>query len=214
MQKISGLIILLALCLTSCRPPDSALTESRTFNADNLDRAAWQKPSVVINRLGDLTGKTVADIGAGTGYFAFRLASKAQRTIAIEIDPTMIDLMEGIKVNLPAEMQSRFETRLAKPNSPLLKPNEADLAIIINTITYIDQPQRYLQTLAQGLSSEGQIMILDYKTQHINLPDVPPIADRISTQALSRMLTQAGYTDVAIDSNTLDYQYMVFAEKK
>ena len=40
---------------------------------ESRDRLVWQKPEMVIKRLGDLSLKTVADLGAGTGFFAFRL---------------------------------------------------------------------------------------------------------------------------------------------
>ena len=48
-------------------------------------RAQWQKPDEVIASLGPLDGKTVADIGAGTGYFAFPIAKKAAKVMAIDI---------------------------------------------------------------------------------------------------------------------------------
>ena len=57
-------------------------------------RQVWQKPNLVIELLGDLQDKTIADIGAGVGYFSFRLAEKANRVIAIEIDEN--SLFEGI----------------------------------------------------------------------------------------------------------------------
>ena len=50
------------------------------------DRLIWQKPDMVINRLGDLSNKTVVDLGAGTGFFAFRVIPKAKKTIALDID--------------------------------------------------------------------------------------------------------------------------------
>ncbi len=58
---------------------------------ENPARAEWQKPEWVIEQLGDLTGKTVADIGAGTGYFAFRIARKAKKVIAIDIDERFLN---------------------------------------------------------------------------------------------------------------------------
>ncbi|NJO92951.1 MAG: hypothetical protein HC831_31295 [Chloroflexia bacterium] len=46
---------------------------------DNPEREKWQKPDLVIDKLGDLSNKTIGDIGAGTGYFSFRLAKKQKR---------------------------------------------------------------------------------------------------------------------------------------
>mgnify|MGYP003513888378 CR=1 FL=1 len=54
---------------------------------DMHDRTVWQKPYEVIHRLGPLEYLTVADIGAGSGYFSFRFIHEAARVIAIDIDP-------------------------------------------------------------------------------------------------------------------------------
>src|SRR5256885_9385708 len=53
---------------------------------EDPSRAQWQKPDEIIAGLDPLDGKTVADIGAGTGYFAFPIAKKAAKVIAIDID--------------------------------------------------------------------------------------------------------------------------------
>ena len=81
-------------------------------------RYAWQKPELVIDLLGELEDHVVADIGAGTGYFAFRLVSKAKKVIAVDIDPNMIDLMELFKDNLDTVTQGKIDMRLATPEDP------------------------------------------------------------------------------------------------
>ena len=60
--------------------------EDLVANFESEDRAAWQKPGSVIALLGDLQGKTVLDIGSGTGYFSFRLADKGARVVAADVD--------------------------------------------------------------------------------------------------------------------------------
>ncbi|MBK7700753.1 MAG: hypothetical protein IPJ39_19500 [Saprospiraceae bacterium] len=58
---------------------------SNNFNSEleeessvNIGRAIWQKPGLVIEKLGDISDKVIADIGAGTGYFSLRLAPRAK----------------------------------------------------------------------------------------------------------------------------------------
>lgn len=203
---------MLFIIIVGCRPEAIPATSEvkDTFNSNNRNRAAWQKPSLVIDHLGDISDKTVADIGAGTGYFAFRLAYKADRVVAVEIDQDMIALMDGIKINLPAEMQAHFETRLGTTNDPNLRPEEADIALIINTITYIERPVPYLRRLGEGLSPGGSVTILDYKKDHpIPLADVPVSEERYSYQEVQDLLTGAGYAITHIDTTTLSYQYMI-----
>jgi len=119
--------------------PDSASAIENLFSdSEDRDRNIWQKPEMVISMLGDLNGKTVADIGAGSGYFAFRLTPKAEKVIGIDIDPGFISFLDSMKVRLPESYRNRFESRLAKPDDPMLGPGEADAVIIVNTYAYID----------------------------------------------------------------------------
>ncbi|MBK9734656.1 MAG: methyltransferase domain-containing protein [Saprospiraceae bacterium] len=103
-----------------------------------LGRAIWQKPGLVIAKLGDISDKVIADIGAGTGYFSFRLAGKAKKVIAVEIDKKFIDYIDSTKIFLPQNVGQKIETRLALHDDPLLKQNEVDIILIINTVAYIN----------------------------------------------------------------------------
>ncbi len=64
--------------------------EDKVSVFEDQNRDIWQKPDRVIDILGPLEGKTVVDLGAGTGYFAFRLIQDAAKVIAIDIDPDFI----------------------------------------------------------------------------------------------------------------------------
>ena len=64
------------------------------------------------------------------------MAFEAKKVIAVEIDPTMIELIEVFQENLPSRLEGKVEARLVQPNDPGLEPGEADIAVIINTIAY------------------------------------------------------------------------------
>ena len=177
---------------------------------ENPNRAIWQKPELVISQLGDLSGKTVADIGAGTGYFAFRMVPTAKKVIAIEIDPRMINFMDSVKVRLPSAHRSRFESRLAKPNDPLLQPGEANAVTIVNTIGYIDHRVDYLKKLRAGMSPGAQLLIIDFKK---NLPVGPPEKFKVGLPDLESELRESGFEPVHDDNKSLDYQYILLAKK-
>ncbi len=179
---------------------------------ENKDRAIWQKPEIVVLKMGDLSGKTVADIGAGTGYFTFRMALQAQKVIAIDIVPNYLEILDNLKEKLPLEIQDKIETRLAKENDPLLKSGEADLVVIINTFSVIDRKIDYLKTVKKGLKNNGRIYIVDFKIKNIPI-DAPPIKDRLPINELEDQLVKAGFKNIITDDTTLDFQYVVTAEK-
>lgn len=180
--------------------------------ADESGRLVWQKPEDVIALLGDLSGKTVADIGAGSGFFTIRFALKAKKVIAIDIDSIMLKYIKTIQQRLPIDIQEKIETRLALPDDPLLSAEEADIVVIINTIAYIDHRNDYLKTVFNGIKPGGEIMILDFKMKQLAI-EAPPLENRVPLNQIELDLTGAGYVNIRSDDRTLDYQYIVFAEK-
>jgi ubiquinone/menaquinone biosynthesis C-methylase UbiE len=176
---------------------------------ESKDRGIWQKPDMVISLLGDLQGKTVADIGAGTGYFTFRLVPKAGKVIGIDIDKQFIQFMDSVKVRLPEQYRNRFESRLAKPEDPLLKPSEADAVIIVNTYGYIENRIQYLKTLYKGMKPGGRLLIIDFKKN--NLPIGPPDEFKVALTEVQKELLTAGFILEKMDKDALDYQYIVLA---
>ena len=110
---------------------------------DDPARAKWQKPEKAIASLGPLKGKTVADIGAGTGYFSFRIAQQAKKVIAVDIDQRFLDYIAQKKQT--QKTGANIETRLTKPDSSGLKPGEADLVLIVDTYHHIEGRVEVLQ---------------------------------------------------------------------
>ncbi len=186
---------------------------TRLAEYENPNRVLWQKPELVISMLGDVSDKVIADIGAGSGYFARRLAHKAKRVIAIEIDPRFIEFMDSIKlVELPEELQSRFETRLAEPDNSHLKPGEADIILLVNTYIYIRNKEAYLRHLLNVLPEGGRLVIVDFKKKKIPL-NTPPQSLRMPLYMLEQQLEAAGFKKYTSYDAILDYQYIVIAQK-
>ncbi|MBK7095748.1 MAG: methyltransferase [Saprospiraceae bacterium] len=217
------LTFFLSITLVSCldsnkdqdlgKSPENPGKNTLTIPKDeNKDRALWQKPEIVVSKMGNLSDRTVADIGAGTGYFTFRMALQAQKVIAIDIMPSYLEILDNLKEKLPFEIKSRIETRLAKENDPLLKPGEVDLVVIINTFSVIGRKIEYLKTLKKGLKSGGKVFIVDFKIKNIPI-DAPPVKDRLPINELEDQLVKAGFKNIITDDTTLDFQYIVTAEK-
>lgn len=191
--------------------PTSSISDQREEDqsSSNLSRAIWQKPGLVIDKLGDISNKVIADIGAGTGYFSFKLAPKASKVIAIDIEPRIISYLDSIKNTIP-NIEQKMENRLGKPNDPLLLNDEVDIVLIINTIAYINHPESYLKTLKKGLKTNGKLIIIDYKMKKLPI-NAPPKSERIYLDKLEDMLTSSGYDIIESDDTSLDYQYIITA---
>lgn len=227
-QWISALILLAVFMASSaCEwkkdqlPPD--LPQDRPGEAENTlpgleedylntNRVIWQKPEVVINLLGDIREKTIADIGAGSGFFSLRLAPLAKKVIAIDIEPKFVLYLDSIRhIELAPEIAERLEPRLAKAQDARLRPKEVDIVLIVNTYMYIDQRVDYLKRLSEGIRPNGKILIIDFKKKRTSLG--PKMEIRVPQFQVEEELELAGFRILQSNDTALDYQYILLAEK-
>lgn len=177
---------------------------------ESADRVIWQKPDLVVDQLGDVEGKVVADLGAGTGYFSRRIAYKGARVIAIDIDPKAIRWMEEQKARFPIELRDRLIIRQAEPDNPNLKDNEVDIVLLVNTYSYINERVAYFSRLRKAIRPDGKIIIIDFKKKET--PFGPALEERIDFSVISDELSAAGYTISKVDQTSLEYQYIITAQ--
>ncbi len=175
---------------------------------DSPDRAAWQKPEAVIALMGNLAGKTVVDIGAGSGYFAFRLAKTPARVVAADVDEGFLAHLQAQQaaLKLPAE---RFEVRKIPYESPGLAQGEADVVLLVNTYHHIHNRVAYFKQVLAGLKGGGRLMIVDYRKEET--PQGPTMKHRISQQKVIDELKQAGFNSFEANTTLLPNQYIIFA---
>lgn len=191
-------------------PPNDYQSPAWSFGDE--DRLAWQKPEEVIALLGNLEDKTVADIGAGTGYFSYRIAERAKRVIAIDIDSVALSYIENTKKKLPQEIGTRIETRLAHSNDPNLSNGEADIVLVVNTYTFLQNRIRYFEQLLPKMSPSARLMVIDFKKK--KTPIGPPSESKVALGDVENELESAGFELMKSDDRMLDYQYIVLARKK
>ncbi|HUR30675.1 MAG TPA: methyltransferase domain-containing protein [Saprospiraceae bacterium] len=184
--------------------------ESEAKALESADRVIWQKPDLVIDQLGKVEGKVVADLGAGTGYFSRRIAYKGAKVIAIDIDPRAVQWMEAQKARFPVELQERLIIRQADPDNPHLNPDEVDIILLVNTYAYISNRVPYFTKLKDAITHNGNVIIIDFKKKET--PFGPPIEERMDISDVVRELREAGYSILKIDEESLDYQYIIKAK--
>jgi ubiquinone/menaquinone biosynthesis C-methylase UbiE len=207
------LLIGFGVSFSGCKSEQSfqILPPPMDFKSLNVNRDAWQKPRIVIDKLGDIDSKVIADIGAGTGYFTFRMALRNASIIAVEIDPVMIELIETFKLNLPNSICNQIQTRKGTVDSPLLKDNEVDIAVIINTITYLKNPEVYLKEVLKAIKPGGKVMIVDFKPVPLGSGVEEP-NKKMKPESVVTLLTKAGFINIDTDKTSLEYQYIILAE--
>jgi len=171
-------------------------------------RDQWQKPQLLLDRFGPYEGKVIADIGAGYGYFALRLAQRGAHVIAIDIDSSILDSLLSLWHALNAQ-RGHLTTRLTSPTDPALTTHEVDQIWIVNTYHHFPNRIAYMKKVHKALKPDGQLILIDFKID--TLPVGPPPSIKIPYPQVIDELRQAGFTLLNVDLQTLPYQYIITA---
>jgi SAM-dependent methyltransferase len=128
------------------------------------DREAWQKPDQVMDALHVAEGTTVADLGAGGGWFTMRLARRVGRqgrVYAVDVQRLMI---EAIRRRIDREgLTTHVTTVLGEPADPKLPSNAVDAVLIVDAFHEMEDPVLLLKNVAHTLRPQGRIGIIDYR---------------------------------------------------
>ncbi|HQR72626.1 MAG TPA: class I SAM-dependent methyltransferase [Burkholderiaceae bacterium] len=170
---------------------------------DDPERDRWQKPHEVILAMKLAPDSKIADIGAGTGYFATRLAHMTPngRVYAVDIEPDMVKYLaerakrDGLKNLQPVQ---------AKPDDAAL-PERMDRILLVDTYHHITDRVTYFRRLRSSLAPGGQVAIIDFTKDS---PLGPPRSDRIASESVVAEMKAAGYALVA-SHGILPYQYFL-----
>jgi predicted methyltransferase len=151
-------------------------------------RDAWQKPHEVIQALALKPDATVADIGAGTGYFATRLANMVPkgRVYAVDSEP---DMVKHLAERAAKDGLTNLQPVLASADDPKL-PGPVDLVLLVNVFHHIENRDRWFRRLQESLGRGGRVAIIDF---NLESPEGPPKAARVPAKQVRAELEKAGY---------------------
>ena len=183
-------------------PPHDAAEYARVL--EDPGRDVWQLPDDVIRALDLKPREVVADIGAGTGYFARRIARRAAKVYAVDIDAKLLEIA---KKNGPANV----ETVLAAPDDPRLPDASVDTIFFCDVLHHIENRPAYYRKLARALRPGGRIVDIDFHKGKPT-PFGPPEAMRLSTETVVRELAAAGFRQTK-SLDILPYQYFLIFER-
>jgi arsenite methyltransferase len=132
----------------------------KSFAYSGPGRDSWQYPDRVVQVLSLRPGQRVADLGAGGGYFTFRLAravGTGGRVYAVDTDPDMLWLVDD---RVARERVGNVVTVAARPDGPEL-PEPVDLVLLVNAFHHLPDPAAFLPRLAGQLSPAGRVAVIE-----------------------------------------------------
>lgn len=173
---------------------------------EDPERAQWQKPGEVVQKLSLQAGDVIADIGAGTGYFT-RLFAKAvgpQGTaFGLDIEPSMVTYMEKDARQLGLD---NYVPRLIKPDDAELSPQSVNVIFMCNTLHHLEDRISYLTRLSQSLKPGGRIVIVDFYKKPLPVGPAPHM--KLSRDDVITEFEKAGYR-LQRSLDFLPYQYFL-----
>lgn len=220
MKAIISLLAMLALPLSALgqdavqRDPQQMHQLHRDSRAyigmlDDPKRDAYQKPHEVLTALAIEPGEVIADIGAGSGYFTFRLAHRVGdkgRVYAVDISPDMIRHLNRRIRELKAMNVTAI---LADADDPLLADASIDRFFFSDSWHHIENQSKYLSLIKKMLKPGGEIIMIDFHKKE--LPVGPPMQMKIAREDLIRQMESNGFR-LTKEHTFLPYQYfLVFA---
>ena len=173
---------------------------------DSPERDAYQQPEKVLEYIGDVEGKKILDIGAGTGYFSFKLAAKGAEVIAGDVDDRF---QNYIKEKIEKEKVPKVALRKLPYDSPALTEKEVDKVLIVNTYHHIEDRIVYFNKVLKGLKDGGELLVIDFKKQD---GPGPPVKMKMTAPFITKELKQAGFRELEVNDSLLEHQYIIRAK--
>ena len=174
-------------------------------------RDAYQKPQEVLTALDIKPGEIIADIGAGSGYFTFRLArhvSERGTVYAVDVSPDMILHINRAIRDLKV---TNVFSILAEPDDPLLPVASVDRFFFSDSWHHIQNQTKYLSLMKKMLKPNGEVVMIDFDKKET--PVGPPLEMRIAREDLIKQMTSNGFR-LAKEHTFLPYQYfLIFVVK-
>jgi precorrin-6B methylase 2 len=175
------------------------------------EREAEERPTEVIDALGLRGGEVVADLGAGSGYFTFRIApkvGKAGSVLAVEIQDEMI---ETLRRRIRDQKISNVEVVKGAANDPHLPANSVDLVLLVDVYHELSYPFEVMTAVRQALKPGGRVVFVEYRKED---PKVRIKAvHKMSVEQLEKEMQAVGLVRQRT-LETLPFQHIVIFAKR
>ena len=175
------------------------------------ERIAEEQPDQLVGLLNLRRGETVADIGAGTGYFTRRLAQAVGptgRVLAEDVQPEMLTLLTNLTVRLGL---TNITPVLGTVTDPRLPAASVDLALMVDVYHEFDLPYEMVQAICLALKPGGRLVLVEYRGEDPYVP-IKPLHKMTEVQVKREMSVLPLYWSQTIER--LPRQHIIVFRKR
>ncbi len=178
---------------------------------ERQEREQEERGELLLRELGLKPGMVVADVGAGTGYYARRMAplvGASGQVLAVDVQPEMIEMLTAMakKANL-----TNIKPVLCKVDNVKLPDASVDLAIMVDVYHELEFPFEMMESIVRALKPGGKIVFVEYRAED---PKVPIKAVHKMTEAQVRKEASQHALTYERTANTLPWQHVIVFSKK
>ncbi len=189
---------------------DRVFKPSEAHKLEDPERRVWLPVEDVLRTLRLDANAAVADIGAGTGYFALPIAERVQRVFAVDMQPEMLELLRA-KLSRPGAPRN-VELVQGTATATTLPAAACDLALLANVWHEIEDQAAALGEAARILRPRGALAILDWRPD-VDRPPGPPLEHRVAPEQVRREAGRGGWSSPPA-INIGPYSYLVLLSRQ
>lgn len=178
---------------------------------DRLQRDREEAPGQALRIIGIAPGSTVADVGAGSGYFTVRMAKLVGprgRVYANDIQQGMLDIIRNKLATMRLENVTLVLGTQADPGLPAAS---LDLALMVDVYHELQAPQAMLQKLHAALKPQGRLVLLEYREEDPSVPILP--LHKMSVAVAKREVETEGFRLAKVNED-LPWQHVLIFERR
>ena len=178
---------------------------------DRPERGDEERPAAVIDALGLRGGEVVADLGAGSGYFTFRIAPKVGKTgrvLAVEIQDEML---ETIRRRATALKVTNVEEVKGSETDPKLPVNGVDIVLMVDVYHELAYPYEVMTKVCKALKPGGRVVFVEYRKEDSRVPIKE--VHKMSVEQVEKEMKVVGLVHMRT-LETLPSQHIVIFERR
>ena len=184
-SRIVALLLLAPLVsggLVLCGEEYHSITHRRIAGVMGVGGSDWltrperevdEHPDQALDAIGIEKGSTVADIGAGVGYFTWRLADRVGPGGVVYGEDIQPGMIAQLQKNMAARKITNVKTVLGAYDDPKLPKASLDLVLLVDVYHEFSEPEKMLQRIRESMKPGGRLVLLEYRAEDPSVPIRP-----------------------------------------